>query len=231
VRDFARLVYLSARLIAGRWMWTVPLVPLLWLAFLILRLLVGWETEAYTPASVQNGLIGMPLAILAVALGVRIIAGDIDRRTLEIAYTVPGGARRVWIGKLVAAGLMLVAAELLLAVVIVVWLTDFPIGALYGPLQAAAFHLVLAMALSALFKSEVTGALVTIPLLFFGLALSSTRVSPFFDTTQPSIVDVADPSDILAWTVQNRIGYVLVIAAIGVLAFARAEQREQMMSG
>jgi ABC-type transport system involved in multi-copper enzyme maturation permease subunit len=231
MRDFARLVYLSARLIAGRWMWTVPLVPLLWLGFIILRLLVGWQTESYTPDSVQTWLIGMPLAILAVALGVRIIAGDFDGRTLEIAYTVPGGAGRVWLGKLVAAVLMLVAAELLTAAVVAVFLTGFPLRVLYGPLQAAAFYLVLAMALSALFKSEVTGALATIPVLFFGLILSNTRVSPFFDTTQASIADVADRSDILAWTIQNRIGFLLAIAAIGVLAFSRAEQREQMMSG
>ena len=34
-----------------------------------------------------------------------------------------------------------------------------------------------------------------------------------------------------AWTVQNRIGMVLLIAAIAALAFARAENREKILSG
>ena len=29
IRDWTRLVYLSARLIAGRWWWVVPVIPLL----------------------------------------------------------------------------------------------------------------------------------------------------------------------------------------------------------
>jgi ABC-type transport system involved in multi-copper enzyme maturation permease subunit len=231
MRDQLRLVYLSSRLIGGRWFWIIPLTPLLWPALLILRLLVGWRTEMYSPADVQNGIIGMPLAVLAVALGVTIIAGEIDRRTLEIAYTVPGGARRVWIAKLAAAGLMLLTAEVLLAGVTAVFLTGFPIGVLYVPMQAAAFYLVLAMALSALFKSEVTGGLVTVPLLALGLLPTGFRPSPFFNTLQSSVADGAAPSDILAWTIQNRIGFALLTLAIGALAFARAERREQMMSG
>ena len=231
MRDHMRLVYLSARLVGGRWFWMLPLLPLLWPAWLMIRLLAGWRQEAYVPAEVQNGIIGLPLAGLAVLLGVRIIAGEIDNRTLEIAYTVPGGARRVWISKLVGAGVMLLTAELLLALVTAVFLSGVPIGVLYVPLQAAAFYLVLSMALSALFRSEVTGALATIPFLVLGLVPTQTRPSPFFNTLRSSIADGADPSDILAWTLQNRIGFALLILAIGALAFARAERREQMMSG
>jgi len=231
IRGSARLVYLSGRLIVGRWWWAVPTIPLVWSGFLILRLLVGWRTEEYAPYDAQNVLIAVPLAILAIGLGVRIIAAELDSRTLEIAYTVPGGTRWVWLAKLAAAAVMLMVAELLLAAVAAVFLTGFSVGMLYVPFQAAIFYLVLSMALSALFKSEVTGALVSIPALIFGLALSGTRPSPFFNTLLPEIADRADPSDILAWTIQNRVGYALVVLAIVALAFARAERREQMMSG
>jgi len=112
-----------------------------------------------------------------------------------------------------------------------VFLTVFPVGVLYTAFQAAVFYLVLSMALSALFKSEVTGALVSIPFLIIGMALYAFRPSPFFNTLIPEIADRADPSDILAWTIQNRVGYALVILAVVALAFARAERREQMMSG
>ena len=232
IRDRARLVYLSARLIAGRWWWVVPVIPLLWTAYLILSLVFQWgDTDEYSAYSAQNLMIAVPLASLAIGLGVRIIAAEIDSRTLEIAYTVPGGTRKVWLAKLAAAALMLAVAELLLAGVARVLLTDFPVGVLYTAFQAAIFYLVLSMALSALFKSEVTGALVSIPVLIIGMSLSPFRPSPFFNTLLPQIADRADPSDVLAWTIQNRVGYALVILAIVALAFARAERREQMMSG
>lgn len=232
--DGLRLVYLSARWIGGRWFWILALLPLLWPAFLILRLLVGWRTEAYLPHEADFWIIGLPLSVLAVGLGVRVIAGEIDRRTLEIAYTVPGGAHRVWLAKLLAASLILVAAEGLLAGATAVFLTGFPLIALYPPLQAAVTYLVLAMALSALFKSEVTGALATIPLLFFGIVTQEARVSPFFSTVLSDAQQRADPAEameLLAHAVQNRIGYLLVIAALCALAFARAERREKMMGG
>jgi ABC-type transport system involved in multi-copper enzyme maturation permease subunit len=231
VSDSVRLVYLSARLIAGRWFWVTPLVPLLWTAFLALRLLVGWRTEEYAPWEVQNALLGMPLAVLAIGLGVRVIAGEIDRRTLEIAYTAPGGAHRVWIAKLGAAALILLVAEGLLAGAAALFFTAFPWGALYVPFQAALFYLTLSMALSALLKSEVAGALISIPALFLGLVASPTRFSPFFNPWIPETVRTSAPADILAWTVQNRIGFALAIAAVAALGFARAERREQMMSG
>jgi ABC-type transport system involved in multi-copper enzyme maturation permease subunit len=217
--------------VAGKWFWLVPFVPLAWHAFVIVALLAGWRTTPYLPYDAQNRLIGMPLSVLAVGLGVRIIAGEIDSRTLEITYTVPGGAHRAWLAKLAAATMMLVVAEVLLAGSTALFLVGYPPGMLYVPLQAAVFYLVLSMALSALFKSEVAGALISIPALMFGLAVSTLRASPFFNTLLPSVTDRADPADILAWTVQNRIGYALVIAAVAAAAFGRAERREQMMSG
>lgn len=236
LNDAWRLVSLSARLVAGRRFALAPLLVLPWSAFQLLRLMIrGWrEAGPYTPSEAQGLLIGVPLTVLGIGLGVRIVAGEIDRRTLEIAYTVPGGARRAWLAKLAAAALLLLAAEGLLAVATFIFLTDFPPSALYGALQAAAFYLVLAMALSTLFKSEATGALATVAVLIVNGVVTGfgngdqLRVSPFWN---PAALGSADPANLLAWTVQNRVGFVLAIAAIAALAFGRAERRESMLGG
>jgi hypothetical protein len=225
-----RLLKLAARLLAGRFFWLWPLLPVLWIAFQVFRLLVEWRTEDYLPADAQTILIGTPLVVLAVGLGMRVIAGEIDQRTLEIAYTVPGGTHRVWLAKLTAAVAMLVVAEALLATATLVFCTSFPIGALYGAMQAAVFYMVLAMGLSALTKSEATGALLTAGVIILNSLFQggNLRVSPFWN---PGNLDDFDAADVLAWTVQNRIGFLLAIAAITLLAFGRAERREKMLGG
>ena len=93
-RDHRKMMHLSVRLLAGRKFYLAPLLPLLWSAALAFALLVGWDTSGYTASNAQTSLMGLPLTVLAVLLGVRIISGEVDRRTLEIAYTVPGGAHR-----------------------------------------------------------------------------------------------------------------------------------------
>jgi ABC-type transport system involved in multi-copper enzyme maturation permease subunit len=227
--DQVRLVRLAATTVAGRRFWIVPLLPLLWLPVQI-----GWlwlqagAPPSYEDTAAQNALIGLPLSVMAVGLGVRIIAGEIEGRTLEIAYTVPGGTHRVWLAKLAAAMLLLLAAEALLALAVFLFCTEFPAGALYGALQAAMFYMVVAMAWSALFKSEAAGALVTVAMMFLNLFLHGLlpRVSPFWN---PTAQGQADTADVIAWTVQNRIGFVLVIAAVTALAFGRAERREKLL--
>jgi hypothetical protein len=226
-----RLMKLAALLLAGRRFWLWPTLPLLWIAFQVTRLFVpGWRAEAYMPADAQSVLIGTPLVVLAIGLGMRVMAGEIDQRTLEIAYTVPGGTHRVWLAKLAAAGAMLVAAEVLLAAATFFFCTSFPPGALYGALQAAVFYLVLAMGLSALTKSEATGAMLTTGLLILNSFVQggNLRISPFWN---PANLEDFDAADVLAWTVQNRIGFLLAIAAVMALSFARAERREKMLSG
>ncbi len=227
VNDSSRLVVLSARLLAGRRYYLAPLLPLLWSAFQAVSLLTGMAEESFGPASAQNALIGFPLTVLAIGLGVRVIAGELDRRTLEIAYTVPGGCQRVWLAKLGAALILLVTSEALLALTAFAFFTAFPFGALYGALQGALFYLVVAMALAALFKNEITGAMGTVALLAFNSLLGGgSRLSVFWN---PLAAD--ESGDLLAWTVQNRIGYALAIAAVTALAFARAERRERLLGG
>jgi len=228
VADTLRLLALSARMLAGRRYWLAALAPLVWTAGAVFWVLVGWREEDYAPADAQNLLMAIPLTILAIGLGVRIVAGEIDRRTLEIAYTVPGGAHRVWLHKLAAAAILLVLAELPVAAGTYLFCTEYDPGAIYGALQGALFYLVLAMSLATLFRSETAGALVTVGalLLSFPFQAGDLRLSPFWN---PANLIEADPEQLLAWTTQNRIGFALAIGLLVVLALGRAENRESML--
>jgi len=226
--DRIRLLRHAARTLGGRWFWLAPLLPLLWLAFEYILVITGGRATAFEAVDAQNTLIGFPLTVLAAGLGVRVIAGEIDRRTLEIAYTVPGGAHRVWLAKLGASALILLAAEALLALLTFVFLTPFPWTMLYGALQPALFFLVLAMGLGALFKSEAAAAMVCAGVLTLALMLTGLRVSPFFNI---DLIPDLDTADRLARVVQNRIGYVILTMAVLLLTFGRAEQRERLLSG
>ena len=231
-RPDAGLLHLALLVVAGRRGWLLPLAPLLWLLFQAGVLLAG-AGEAFTPGSAQGTLIGLPLTLLAVFLGLRIIAGEIDGRSLEIAYTVPGGCERVWWVKLFAAALVLLAGEMLLAGVTFVFFTAFPWSALYGALQAALFYLVLAMGMATLFRNETAGALgvgavLGLNGLISGFGENQVRISPFWN---PAVIEGADPNELFAWTLQNRIGIVLAMAAIVGLAFMRANRRERMLGG
>ncbi len=223
---------LSLVLLAGRRYWLLPLLPLLWLGLQALLLLLG-ARETLEPATAQNTLIGVPVAVLAIFLGGRVITGELDQRSLEIAYTVPGGAHRVWLGKLAAAGLLLAASAALMALVTYAFLTAFPVfQTLYGALQGITFYLAAAMGFSTLIRSEVAGALASVGLLGFdgltsGFGASTFRGSPFWN---PLAIEEIDPQRLLAIAVQNRIGAALAIAAIVALTFARAERRERMLS-
>jgi hypothetical protein len=224
------LVRLSLLVVGGRRAWLLPLAPLLWLAFQAAVLLIGGG-ESFRPVSAQGTLIGLPLTLVAVFLGIRIIAGEIDGRSLEIAYTVPGGCERVWWAKLLAATLVLLASEAVLAVTTYLFFTPFPWGALYGALQPALFYLVLAMGLATLFRSEAAGAMAVAAVLglnavLTGFGNAQIRISPFWN---PLAMPTAEAADLFAWTLQNRVGMVLAMAAIVGLTFMRANRREQML--
>ena len=93
--------------------------------------------------------------------------------------------------------------------------------------------MVLSMGFAALFKSEVTGAMgsatvLTLNGFITGFGEHQRRISPFWNR-----LALDDTPDALATAhaVQNRIGFLLVIAALIALAFARAERREKLLSG
>lgn len=228
--DTAMLLRLALRLQLGRGAWLVPALALLWPAYHAITVLAGWRQ--LDAADAQNGLIGVPLTVLAIGLGVRVIAAEIDQRTLEVAYTVPGGARRVWIAKLSAAAVPLLGAGLLLAIIAAVFFVRYPLSALYGALQGAAFYLVLAAGLGALLRSDITAALVASVMLALngfltGFGDAPSRWSPLFN---PLVVKDTSEAEIFAWTVQNRIGFALLIVALVTLTCARAERREKLLN-
>lgn len=230
IRAQFELFRLAGLAIAGRWVWLLIFLPLLWLAARALETLIN-PSRMFDPVNAQVGLMGIPLAVLAVILGLRIIAGEMDGRSLEIAYTVPGGCQRVWWAKLAASALILIAAEALLALVAYSVFTKFPFVALYGALQGAVFYLVLSMAFATLFRSEVAGAMATAAVLVFDLLIlgnSGVRASPFWN---PLAAQNLDPEVILVMTVDNRIGIPILIALLIGLAFMRANRRERMLGG
>lgn len=227
LRDQSRWLYLSAVQLAGRRFWLLPILALSWPLLQTLFLALGWRREAFEPSAAQNFLIGGPLALLAIFLGVRVIAGELEKRTLELAYSVPGGAHRVWIGRLAVAGGLLVASELLLAVAAYLFFTPFPLAVLYGALQPASFYLVLSMGLAVFFRSEVTGAMAALAILagngIFTVILG--HFSPFWNPLGAE----ATSDQLLAWGLQNRAGFLLATVVLIVLAFSRAENREKML--
>lgn len=229
--DTVILLRLSLRLQLGQWFWLVPVVALIWPAYQALTLLAGWRLIDFDAADVQNRLVGFPLFVLAIGLGVRIIAGEIEQHTLEVTYTVPGGAQRVWISKIAAAIVPLAVAAALLAIITAAFFTSYPITALYGSMQGAIFYLVLSMGFGALLRSELTAVLIVAVILFMngvmtGFGDFQTRLSPFFN---PLAVREDNQAEVLAWTIQNRIGMALMILALIALACVRAERREELL--
>ena len=231
--DTVMFLSLSLRLQLGRRFWLVPALALLWPLYHAVTVLAGWRELPFDPAKVQNGLIGIPLTVLAIGLGVRVVAAEIEQRTLEVAYTVPGGASRVWIGKLSAVALPLLGAGLLLAIPAAVFSPRYSLSSIYGAFQGAAFYLVLAAGLGAFLRNEITAALVASVVLglngfLTGFGNVPSRWSPLFNPLV--VVKNVSETEMLAWTVQNRIGFALLILALVMLMCARAERREKLLS-
>lgn len=224
------VVPLSLLVLAGPRYWVLPFLPLSWLAARAALVLAGGP--GVEPDAAQNVLIGVPVAVLAVFLGGRIVAGELDDRTMEIAYTVPGGARRVWLGKLAAAGIVLLASVVVMAIVTYIFFTSFPVvHTLYGAIQGIVFYLVASMGLATLLRSEVAGALASVAVLGLNGLITrfgaiQIRISPFWN---PEAVDGMEPERLLALSLQNRIGTALLVAAVIALTFSRAERREKML--
>ena len=98
-------------------------------------------------------------------------------------------------------------------------------------MQAAIFYLVLSMGLATLFRSEAAGAMAVAAVLGFnglisGFGEQQVRISPFWN---PYADPDADAIELFAWTLQNRVGIALAVAAILALAFMRANRRERML--
>ncbi len=225
------LLRLAMLTLAGRYFWVLPLLPLLWLV--VVGTVLWLDGEIITPEEAQGVLLAVPMTALAIFMGIRIIGGEIDDRSLEIAYTVPGGCERLWYAKLFAAVAVLLCSEVLLGLSVYAFFTPYPLAALYSALQASCFYLILALAFATLFRSEAAGAMATVLVLGLNGLITDfgdnqIRISPFWN---PYALTDADPTELFAWTLQNHIGMLLAMVAILSLAFMRANRRERMLSG
>ena len=225
------LLRLAMLTLAGRYFWVLPLLPLLWLV--VVGTVFWLDGEIIAPEEAQGVLLAVPMTALAVFMGIRIIGGEIDDRSLEIAYTVPGGCERLWYAKLFAAVAVLLCSEVLLGLSVYAFFPPYPLAALYNALQASCFYLILALAFAPLFRSEAAGAMATVLVLGLNGLITDfgdnqIRISPFWN---PYALTDADPTELFAWTLQNHIGMLLAMVAILSLAFMRANRREQMLSG
>lgn len=217
--------------IAGRYFYLVLLVAPMWLVSLWVLNYIN-IFDHFTPADAQNLIFGMPVVFIGAFLGLRIIASELSGRSLEIVYTVPGGCERVWWTKLTAALFILLPLLGILALGSWFFLTDFNLLSLHGALQLGLFFMVLSMGMSALFRSEIGGAVATTMVLLFFIFISGFGtvqqvISPFYN---PFAITNIDPDALIAYTVRNRIGYFLGTFAILGLTFMRSNRRERLLS-
>ena len=221
---------LAATSLAGKRFWLILLIAPIYL--FVRWVLHYFNLNTIEVADIQGDILGLPMAVVGMVLGLRIIAGEISGRTLEIIYTVPGGCERVWWSKIIAALLILLPLEFFLAVGAWYLFEPFPLFMLYGALQAAVFYLLVSMGFSALFRSEVGGGIAVFALLMFnglitGFGSNQIVISPFYN---PWMIEDMDFDALLARTVQNRIGYLLMDLAIIALTFMRSNRREKLLS-
>ncbi|MEX0901963.1 MAG: hypothetical protein WDZ76_04420 [Pseudohongiellaceae bacterium] len=228
--DRAELLLLSLRNQLGRRFIVVPALVLVWPVFNWAITFLFGGTVNFDEEEAQNVIIGLPLYVLAVALGSGIICKELEQRTLEVVYTIPGGARRVWMLKLYASVVVILVAEALMAVMTWLVFTDYSLASLLGAFRGALFFLVLSMGIGALVRSELFAAMLSGAICWgvfiFSVSFGDSRWSPLFD---PAFNDEITQLQILAWSVQNTVGMTLMIIAITALTFARAERREKML--
>lgn len=232
--DLVELLHLSLKLQLGKFYWAWPLLPLAWPLLIFAAEASGIANlDTPTPGMAQNAYIGIPVYILAIAIGMQIISSEIEARTLEVCYTVPGGARRIWLSKLAAAILLLCVAILLVALSCRIVYTSFPPAALYRVLQGTLFFLTLSMGAGALFRNKMTAGLVSLVALFFtgaftGFGEFHPRYTPFFNPL--GLAQSMSSEELLYYLLQNHLGFAMIIATFVILSFARVERRELMLS-
>ena len=226
-RDTVELLKLSVYLQFGKRFWLIAVLALLWLLSHLVIQLLGWHSAGFNESDVQNLLIGFPLYCLSIGMGVRIIAHEIEQRTLEVSYTVSGNARRVWLSKLAASAFLLLLIQVVLSVVTWLVYVEYSMLIFFKVLQGSLFFLVFSMFAGALVRNELAAILVSLVVGYLCLDSTSSKWSAFFN---PLVVDSAPPNELVIWIVQNHIGYFLVIFVVVFLSLSRADQRESLLS-
>lgn len=230
IRANLEMYRLAATSLAGKRFWLILLVAPVYLLCRWVLHYFRFNEIHYT--EIQGDILALPMVLIAIVLGLRLIAGEISGRTLEIIYTVPGGCERVWWSKLIAAFLILLPLEIILAIGGWFIFEPFPLFMLYGAMQAAVFYLLAAMGFAVLFRSEVGGGIAVFALLMFnglitGFGENQLVVSPFFN---PWMIEDAEFDQLLASSVRNRIAFVIAALIILLLTFMRSNRREKLLS-
>lgn len=217
---------LSAQVQMGRhYLLFIPAI-LLWPALQWGLSLIGVRDD-FSYASAQNGLLGLPLYCVAIGLGIRVIAHEVEKRTLEVCYGIPKGAQRVWLAKIAAVSCLLIAALIPLSLVTYFLLTSYPIEAIAAALKGAIFYLVLSMWVGVWLRSELLAGIVMLLVLALNLSGENTSVwSPLFN---PLNIEDNSSLDLVAMSIQNHLTYSCLIVAFVVLSINRAEKREVLL--
>lgn len=221
----------AAIAIAGHKFWLIPIiVPIVWLAPQSGMEILDWVT--IRDEGIQFRL-AVPLGFVGLFLGLRIIASEINARTLEIVYTVPGGAEKVWWVKILASLMILLLTEAVMGVYAWFLITPYNLESLYGALQVGMFYMAVAMGFSTLFRSEVAGAIVAVVALGLNIVFTEFGreqhwLSPIYN---PHAIDNEVLKTIIVETLRNRIIMALAILLIFSLAFLRGNRREKLLSG
>lgn len=211
----------------GRKFLLLPFATLPWLVYKFVMLLESGQLE-YRAINAQNELIGLPLCLLAIWLGIGIVAREIEACTLETTYTLAHEARLLWYMKLFCAGIILLLSEALLALVSYAVFTDFPISLLYRSMQSAVFFLVLAMGLGALFRNQIVAAMVSIAVLVFLYNLMTVNyISPMFNPLELDLIRQGETQ--LMITQNYLLTQFLVFIFVG-LTFKRIGRREVLLN-
>jgi hypothetical protein len=233
VASTLRLARINLKLLFGRHWWLYLMVLLLWLGWLVVRVVMGWTEEPWQPDEVQNTVLTPPLLLLAVYLGMSAFAFEIDDRTIEGVFTVSGSRYRPWLVRIGTVVAFLVVADLLLAGLTWVFLVDFPVPAVAAnALVPPLLYFALALMFSLLFKGTIPAGLAVTPLLLLNAtvlagALGRTRYNVFFNY-------LARPTDIdeTLWrimAVQNRLVLLLVIGLILFYTVRLTDKRERLL--
>ncbi|MEW5251326.1 hypothetical protein [Microbulbifer discodermiae] len=212
-----------------RWQLGIPVgwllaILLLWpgMHFLAASL---WMENGYDLRQVQNQLIGFPAYLIAVLLGARLIAREVDKRTLEVAYTLPRGIGFVWWQKMWAASLLLCICTLCLALAAAL-LRPYPGWILLQALAGTIFYFILACVLGTWLRSEFSAQLLAFVALGFNLLASQNHWLPLFNPLRLEDVDSHQQ-----WTMmwQNFTLVTAVVLICGSLAWLRIQSSENTL--
>lgn len=220
------LYILCNRLQMGHRFWMLPFAVFIWPLLQACMVFIGWKQGGFELVDVQNRLMGYPLYLMSIGIGVGLIANEVEKRTLEVSFTLPGGSAKIWINKLIAASFLIIMAELILGLCTWIFFTGITSGIVIRVFQGAIFYLVLAMTAGAFFKNSLIAGIVTCFVLFANSYFTNGSWSPVFN---PLTINNLSAGDLMQLIIRNHFIVIAAIFVMALLAFLRMEQREALL--